>query len=427
MLPTEPPSTGQGFQALLRNRPFLMLWSGQVLSQIADKVFFVLLIALLVDYLPLPGFQSSMRSAVLIAFTLPAIFFGSAAGILVDRLSKKQILVGSNLVRAFFTLAIPVLPKEFLILLLIAFIISTVTQFFAPAEQAAIPLLVRRENLLSANALFTTTMMGALIIGFAVGEPLLSFARHHWNREYGREILIGGLYLLASGVIWLTPFKKEVFSHTKSSKVRPWQDIKAGLSYLKKNRLVWNAMLQLTVLFSVFAALTVLAIDLATDIGLKSTQFGFLLAAAGVGMVFGAAILGNGSAFLQNKPLPLIGFLSMGIVLCLFSFTKNLEIGLLLSAFLGLGASLIGVPMQTLIQEQTPESMRGKVFGFQNNVVNIALSLPLAITGPLTDAVSKAVGSGSLGLRIVLLGMGVSVCLIGLWAWRHSREFQDLS
>jgi hypothetical protein len=57
--------------------------------------------------------------------------------------------------------------------------------------------------------------------------------------------------------------------------------------------------------------------------------------------------------------------------------------------------------------------MRGKVFGFQNNVVNIALSVPLAIAGPLTDAV---------GLRTVLLGMSVIVSLGGIWAWRSTRR-----
>jgi len=64
-------------------------------------------------------------------------------------------------------------------------VISTVTQFFAPAEQALIPLLVRRENLMAANALFTTTMMGALIVGFAIGEPL-SLAKT-WGSDYGQR------------------------------------------------------------------------------------------------------------------------------------------------------------------------------------------------------------------------------------------------
>ena len=412
MLPTEPPSSSNGFQALLKNKPFLALWIGQFLSQVADKVFFVLLIALLENYQLIAGMKNSMRSTLMIAFTLPAIFFGSAGGIFVDRFSKKQVLVASDVIRGLLTLAIPWLPRQFGVLLVVTFVISTVTQFFAPAEQAAIPLLVKRENLMAANALFTTTMMGALIVGFAVGEPLLSWAKD-WGTDYGREILVGGLYLLAAGLMQLIPFKEKRLASLEGARVHPWSDFKAGLRYLQKNRLVWNAMLQLTILYSVFAALTVLTIDLAAEIGLKSTQFGFILAASGVGMVFGAAILGHWGDRFHHKPLPLIGFLSMAFVLGVFTFVNQLWLGLGLSALLGVGASLIGVPMQTLIQEQTPPQMHGKVFGFQNNAVNIALSLPLAITGPLTDA---------LGLRSVLVGMSILVGVMGIWAWQNTRR-----
>lgn len=412
MLPTEPPSSSNGFQALLKNKPFLALWIGQLLSQVADKVFFILLIALLENYQPIAGMKNSMRSTLMIAFTLPAIFFGSAGGIFVDRFSKKQVLVASDVIRGLLTLAIPWLPRQFGVLLVVTFVISTVTQFFAPAEQAAIPLLVRRENLMAANALFTTTMMGALIVGFAVGEPLLSWAKD-WGTDYGREILVGGLYLLAAGLMQLIPFKEKPLASLEGARVHPWSDFKAGLRYLQKNRLVWNAMLQLTILYSVFAALTVLTINLAAEIGLKSTQFGFILAASGVGMVFGAAILGHWGDRFHHKPLPLIGFLSMAFVLGVFTFVNQLWLGLGLSALLGVGASLIGVPMQTLIQQQTPPQMHGKVFGFQNNAVNIALSLPLAITGPLTDAI---------GLRSVLVGMSILVSVVGIWAWQNTRR-----
>lgn len=412
MFPTEPPASSSGFNALLKNRPFLTLWIGQLVSQVADKIFFILLIALLNDYYAAPGMENSMRSTLMLTFTLPAILFGSAGGIFVDRFSKKQVLVGSDLIRGLLTMAIPWLPREFLILLVLTFLISTITQFFAPAEQATIPLLVRRENLMAANALFTTTMMAGLIIGFAVGEPILSLART-WGEDYGREILVGGLYLVSAGLMQLIPIKEATLDPAQLATVHPLSDLKAGLRYLKQNRLVWNAMLQLTMLYSVFAALTVLTIDLASEIGLKSTQFGFLLAAAGVGMVFGAGILGHWGDRFHHKPLPLIGFLSMAFVLGVFSFINNLWLGLGLSILMGLGASMIGVPMQTLIQQQTPPAMHGKVFGFQNNAVNIALSAPLAITGPLTDAI---------GLRNVLVGMSLLVILVGVWAWHNTRR-----
>ena len=411
MFPAQPPALESGFRALLKNRPFMVLWFGQVLSQIADKVFFVLLISLLETYQPLPGFENSMRSALMIAFTLPAILFGSAAGIFVDRFPKKHIMIAADLIRAVLMIAIPLLPKQFLILLIITFLISSVTQFFAPAEQAAIPLLVRRENLMPANALFTTTMMGSLIVGFAIGEPVLTLVES-FAGESSQDFFVAGLYLIAAASGFFIKIKEPILSkHTLA--VHPWSDFKEGLRYLWKNRLVRNAMVQLTILYSVFAALTVLAFNLAERIGLKSTQFGFLLAAAGVGLVLGAGMLGHWGDRFHHKPLPLVGFLSMAFVLTVFTFTKHIWVGLTLSAVLGLGASLIGVPMQTAIHACTQESMRGKVFGLQNNVVNIALSVPLAVAGPLTD---------KLGLGGVLVGMSLVVAAAGVWAWQNTRK-----
>jgi predicted MFS family arabinose efflux permease len=416
MFPAEPPALESGFRALLKNRAFMVLWFGQVVSQIADKVFFVLLISLLESYQSPPGFENSMRSALMIAFTLPAILFGSAAGIFVDRFPKKQVMIAADVIRAALMLLIPLLPKHFFILLAITFLISSVTQFFAPAEQAAIPLLVRRENLMSANALFTTTMMGSLIVGFAIGEPLLTLVKT-WAGEKSQDFFVALLYLIAAiSGLFITIKEKKI--NTSDLAIHPWSDFKEGMRYLWKNRLVRNAMLQLTVLYSVFAALTVLAFSLAERVGLKSTQFGFLLAAAGIGLVFGAGALGHWGDRFHHKPLPLVGFLNMAFVLAVFTFIQDKWLGLGLSGVLGFGASLIGVPMQTVIHASTEESMRGKVFGFQNNVVNIALSVPLAVAGPLTDAV---------GLSVVLVGMSILVTVAGIWAWHNTRKvLQDV-
>lgn len=427
MHPASPPPDRSGLDALLRNRPFLALWTGQLLAQVADKIFYVLLIILLKTggYTPGQNTEHSMLSAVMIAYTLPAIVFGSAAGIVVDRFSKKQMLIACNVIRAVLIVALPFLPKAFFVLLTMTFLVSTVTQFFAPAEAAAIPLAVGREGLMSANALFASSTMGGIIVGMTIGEPLFSWVKHSFGAA-SQEFLLGGLYLISAGLIY-TMRIKEAHPGSSGKNVHPWQDLKEGLRYVKHNHLVSNAMVQLTILYSVFAALQVLAIALSGKIGLKETQFGFLLAAAGVGMVFGAAFLGHWGDRFHQKPLPLIGFLMMGFVLAMFAFVRQLWVGFGLSALFGFGASLINGPMQALIQEKTPESMRGKVFGLENNAINIALSLPLALTGPLTDAVSKAVGSDDLGLRIVLLSLGFLVSLMGMAAWRHTRKvLQDV-
>ena len=414
MFPTEPAAVSRGFGAVLKNRSFMLVWIGQGICQLADKIFFVLAIALLEKYPLAPGtVEDNRRLLIYLVFTLPAVLFGSVGGIIVDRFPKKPIMIGSDVLRGVLTIAIPFLPREFLILLFITFANSAVVQFFAPAEQASIPILVKRENLMAANALFTSTMMGAIIVGFGVGESLLSLGKNLIGYKYGQEFIVGALYLISSLIKIPVNLRERKAPSTAKGSFNPWMEFKDSLRHLKKNRLVLNAMLQLTALYCVFAALIAISIRLTQEFGLEEKQFGFFLAAAGVGIVLGAAILGHWGNKFHHKPLPLFGFLCMAFVLAVFTFTHNLLIALGLCAILGLGAATIGVPMQTLIQQQTPPAMHGKVFGFQNHVVNIALTVPLLVTERLANA---------FGLRTTLIAISAVVAIIGVWAWRNTRR-----
>ncbi|OWY67987.1 arabinose efflux permease [cyanobacterium TDX16] len=429
----EPPSEEpQGFLPVLRNRNFLSLWSGQVFSQLADKVYLVMTIAIISS-----RFQASDQSisgwvsAIMMAFTIPAVLFGSVAGVFVDRWSKKVVLVVTNLLRGAFVLSVPFLlwftqdwhsifnlPVGFAILLGLSFAISTLTQFFAPAEQAAIPLVVERRHLLSANSLYTTTMMALVVVGFAVGEPLLAIADTITDRigvgtGMGKEIVVGGSYALAGLILFLL---KTGESLPDSDREPPHvlQDLRDGLSYLRHNRRVRNALLQLIILFSIFAALTVLAVRLAEVIpGLKSSQFGFLLAAGGVGIASGATLLGQFGQRFSHAQLSLWG--SVGVAASLVGlsmFSQQLWFALALIALLGACAALVAIPMQTTIQKETPPDMHGKVFGLQNNAINIALSLPLALAGFAETLI---------GLQAVFLSLAVIAIAGGLLTWYICR------
>lgn len=423
----------RGFMAVVKNSNFLALWSGQVFSQLADKIYLVLMIALIAN-----RFQTNNQSisgwvsGIMIAFTIPAVLFGSLAGVFVDRWPKKTVLVSTNLLRGLIVLALPALlwfsgstksilglPLGFWVLLISTFLVSTLTQFFAPAEQSAIPLIVKRRHLLSANSLYTTTMMASVIVGFAVGEPLLSLTDKLMEHipgdfSFGKELLVGGSYAIAG--LLLLPLKTgEKSEPNPEEKPHVWQDIKEGLFYLRNHRRVRNALLQLVILFSVFAALAVLAVRLAEILPyLKASQFGFLLAAAGLGMAIGAGIVGYfGQRIGSNTKLSLIGSIGMALSLAILSlFTHQLSFTIILITLLGTFAAMVGVPMQTTIQAQTPEAMRGKVFGLQNNAINIALSLPLALAG---------VAEAFFGLKIVFLGLAAIALAGGLSTWYISR------
>lgn len=421
------PDAESGILAVLKNRQFLVLWSGQVFSQLADKVYLVLMIALIASRFQAEGQAiSGWVSSIMIAFTVPAVLFGSVAGVYVDRWSKKTVLVATNLLRAGLVLILPPLlwlsqghgglagmPLGFCFLLGVTFLVSTLTQFFAPAEQSAIPLIVERRHLLSANSLYTTTMMVAMIIGFAVGEPLLAIADSLLagvgSADLGKELLVGGSYAVAGGLLLLLQ-NREQRSPQAQDPPHVWADIKDGLRYLGKQHHVRSALIQLVILFSIFAALAVLAVRLAEVIpDLKAPQFGVLLAAGGLGMAVGAGLVGQFGQRFSRSQLNLFG--SVGITLSLTTlslFTHQLWPTLGAIASLGTFAAIVAIPMQTTIQEETPEEMRGKVFGLQNNAINIALSLPLALAG---------VAESWLGLKAVFLILAAITLAAGLLTW----------
>ena len=99
---------GPGFGRVLKNRNFLTLWLGQVFSQLADKVYLVLMIAIISAQFDSPSQSiSGWVSAVMVASTIPAVLFGAAAGVFVDRWRKQPVLVLSNLLRGGLVLLLP--------------------------------------------------------------------------------------------------------------------------------------------------------------------------------------------------------------------------------------------------------------------------------------------------------------------------------
>lgn len=431
---TEEPE--RGLLPVLRNRNFLTLWSGQVFSQLADKVYLVLMIALIASRFQSEGQTiSGWVSTLMIAFTIPAVLFGSIAGVFVDHWRKRAVLVTTNLLRGGLVLGLPVLiwlthgwtmldglPVGFVVVLGITLLVSTLTQFFAPAEQAVIPLIVERRHLLSANSLYTMTMMASVIVGFALGEPLLALADQLFAPlmrqlrvvpDIGKELVVGGSYVIAGLLLMLLKTnEKAVSPHEELPDV--WKNIQGGLRYLGQQSRVRAALICQVILFSIFAALAVLAVRLAEVMPeIKSSQFGFLLAAGGVGMAIGAILVGQFGQRFSRAQLSLTGSIGMAVALAAVSFfTQHLFPTLPLLVLLGACAAIAGVPMQTAIQEETPEEMRGKVFGLQNNAINIALSLPLALAG---------MAETWFGLKAVFLGLAILAVGGGILTWSISR------
>lgn len=425
----ESSSPPPGFLAVLKNRNFVTLWSGQIFSQLADKVYLVLMIAIIESQ-----FQSENQSisgwvsAITIANTIPAILFGSLAGVYVDRWHKKDVLVITNILRGLLLLSLPFLlwltrgqvlanlPLGFEILLVVTFLVAGLGTFFGPAEQSAISMIVDKPNLLAANSLYTTTAMGSLIVGFAIGDPILALADSLGTSiglgvNIGKELLVGASYALA-GIVLLMIRTGETKQLPTGNEPHVLADLKDGVRYLGENKQIKGALIQLVILQSIIASMTIVAVRMAELLPeIKASQFGFLLAAGGVGMALGALGLSYVGDKLTRSQLSLYGSIGVAGSLVGLSFSQSLWLSLLCLVGMGVFSASVAIPSQTTIQSETPEEMRGKVFGLQNNAVNIALSLPLVLTGLAETAI---------GVPAVLIGLATISAVGGIFTQKYN-------
>ena len=160
--------------SLFRNRSFDYLWSAQILSQLASNMVLAALIATV-----LGTTRSNTAVALLIlTFLVPAVIFSPIGGVLVERSDARIIMLATNIVRAVGTiLFIFVAPSTVAgnvpIIYVINFAVASATAFFAPAELTAMPRIVDRRHLLTANSVFVLTINATFAIGFGFLGPLV--------------------------------------------------------------------------------------------------------------------------------------------------------------------------------------------------------------------------------------------------------------
>ncbi|MFC1767381.1 MFS transporter [Candidatus Margulisiibacteriota bacterium] len=385
------------FSAVLSNSGFLLLWMGQLLSQLADRIFVYILMIVAYSLT-----HTNLGVAIpMLAFGIPSVLFGSVAGVFADRLDRKGIMVVSGILRgSLVLLIIPLVSKSLPLIFVITFLIYTVAQFFAPAETSSIPELVEKKNLIVANSLFMITWMGASVMGIGLGAPLV-----HYLQKEGTFVLSAVFYFVSAALILLIPLgARKVLSETQATR-SILGDLLRGFKYISKNVIVLYALLKLFISTSALAVVSLLAISYAKDVLMIGAEnFGYLIIAVGLGMFVGLAFLGRLSHYFKKGTIVIFSLVSSGVFLCMLSLISDIRWALLLIFMLGVGNILVNSTIQTVLQAKVPSWMRGRVFGVQNMLINSAFTFPLIVFGIIADFWGVNFTLQLLGAMVVLSG-----------------------
>lgn len=389
--------------AVLRNGKFLALWIAQVVTQVGANM---VLYGLTVEVFSL-SHNSTSISLLILSFLVPAVIFGAIAGVYVDRLDRRLILVVANAGRAVLFLLLLVIPPDVITICIVTALVSTLTTFFGPAETAMIPVIVPRQQMLAANSLFVITLQASFFIGFALLGPLAV----NISSTQALLVIVGVSYFIGAGLCWLLPSHNprigganptEALGEAGSAVRTTFGQLADGVRFILNNRNVFWPLTYLAVTASLIGVLGVLGPGFATHVlGLSEKDFVVVVLPLGVGLMFGILVLNvYGHLFSRRRGIE-GGLVALGFSLIALSFAQpvtsrlSLAVPLLLIvivvAFIaGIAYAFVAVPAQTQLQEELPPDVRGRVFGVLNMLVSIASFVPIIIVGPIADAVGTS-------------------------------------
>jgi predicted MFS family arabinose efflux permease len=282
-------------------------------------------------------------------------------------------------------------------------VIFTISQIFNPAELAAITHIVNKRELILANSLFMGTWMLASILSFGVAVPI--------TYNYGIITTFGVtalLYISAASLIALLRFKEESPHAHKGEFKSIRRQLRTGIRFVLRHRIVFYSMFQMGFGISLLAILSAVSINFVDAVLQRpDSDFGYLVALAGIGMGVGIALISRMVMIFKKLSIVLIGFAIAGIMLLFLSFTRNITQAFIIVFFMGIGNAFITAPIQTIIQEHTPKTIRGKVFSIQNLIASFAFTIPPLLAGFITDLYGHSVVFFGMGLCSLLFILNI--------------------
>jgi len=407
--PDKPNEGSIGYFPLLKqNSSFRNLWYGQVISELGNWVNSIALYALI---LQLTGSGMAMAAAMM-AKLLPMVIISPFAGVVIDRMDRRTVLIASDILRCFTVLCFLIVESREDLWLVYALTLFEValTGFFEPARSAIIPSIVKKSHLVTANAISGATWSIMLTLGAALGGFVVSL--------FGVKvafILDALTYLLSAWFIIKIPYPNTKSGETiKKNNSSGIKGLAEGVRYLISRPIV----LALTLLKSgmaikggIMTLVPLFANRLWSDPAAVSMAVGIMFSSRGVGSAVGPILirkwLGESPKILQGSILA--AFFLGSLTLLAFSVSKNLWTASLFIGLSGMFGSIVWVFSTALIHLEADRQFLGRIFGIEMALLTLIMGISNGVVGVAVDSLQMTIQS-------VILWMGGLYMIPGiLW------------
>jgi MFS family permease len=427
-----PHHAGNGLRAVLARPEFTLLLVGQTASQFGDRLHHMALLALIAAAAAMS--TSGIELAKLAsAVTLPVILFGPLVGALVDRWDKRRTMIACDLVRAGLVAMIPWLFRQtgyIWPVYVMAFVIALLGLFFNAAKMALIPELVRRDQLLAANAALTSIGRLATVVGIVGGGVLVTWGT--WGR-IGWTGYEAGFYMdaLSYAISVVTLVLIAVRSASSRASEAHFSGAEAAavvqrelahfLGDMRRTLGVIRTDLELRFAFATVVMLGVLAAGIfvvmtasvQTVMGLGTREVGYLGGLLAAGMVVGSLFVGTLGKAWDKRQMILVGCLVMGALMLLGAARYSFLVFLPVSFLGGLVLAPVMVAQDTLLHEASPSDARGLIFSTRDLVLGAAFMSAAVLIGTGVPVLGLMGSEQPYRLALFILGVLITAASLG--------------
>lgn len=386
---------------VLRNRNFFLLWAGQGVSDIGSGISYIALSLLITD---MTGSASAV-GLLFIVLTIPSVAVGPWAGVLVDRWNKKLVIIAADVIRGILAIAMA-LTTSLAGLYVLALAMGLVSVFFSPAIKTAIPRIVGKDELVTANALSSATYYISRLAGPALGGVLIA--------SFGLQsaFLVNGIsYLLSAlseGWISIPGSRQEEQSPAPGSFFR---DFQAGWNYIRS-----NVAVKFVIIFFAITALppmgafSLLSVVLLREVFAFSPEiYGILMTINGAGLVIGTFWMGKWGRKFRELPMLVWGMAILGLAMLGLSQGNIVWVAAAMLLTSGFISTVINIAYGTYLQLAVDDDKRGRVFSIDIAIGNVAALVAMGTTGLMADAWGTAFVVSLGGGILFLLAAGATL------------------
>ena len=399
----------QGQRERLFGRDFVLLWQGQLVSQLGNQAFLVATMSWTLDALGSPA----LMGLLLMASTWPAVVFGPIAGAMADRHSRRGLIVASDLLRGLGHIALAstlmvapgatniIVP----ILFTLAFTSSVLGALLTPALSAALPDLVPAGRLAAANSLHQMTSQAATLVGQAA-----SGIAYAWLGAAGLILFDGFTFIVSAACAALArvpQLSRRPSVELRDHAVAYVRDVREGIEWLWGHPLLRSLVLAFAGVNFMFTPIFVLLPVYVKDCLNRGPEwYGFLLAAAAGGAMAGAGVAPLALKKRRSLESCLFG---IGIFTAALGANRQAMIAGALLFGLGLLSGILNVGVMTTLQSCAPGEFRGRVLAVTVAMAGAAVPAGLGLGGllgglarPVLGWLMVACGAGIVGIAAVL-------------------------